>query len=422
MVAATSVNAQAPTITVIIPVRNDPYNLQQCLTSLEASRYRNFEVVVVDDASTDQTPEIARHRGVELVRLERQSGPAAARNRGAEVARGEYLLFIDADVCVQPDTVGLFVQTLNQQPDMDAVFGSYDTQPRALNVVSQYRNLMHHFVHQDGSPQASTFWSGCGAIRRKVFLEMGGFNTGYGRPSIEDIELGARLHRAGRRIGLDKRIQVTHLKRWTVWGMVKADVRDRALPWTELILREKSLPNDLNLTVSHRLSCVLAYGLLGSLLAGAWRLHALLLTVPVFLIVAIVLLDYWSLTRRVPTWLRVLAVVGVLAGNAALPFYLRWWALVPLGCLLGVFALNWRFYVFFARERHPLFAALALPLHIFYYIYSGAAFGMAVTLFLWKNLAPRFLRRTEVREPSKKAQPRTASGMGVPPLSGKSAQ
>src|SRR5262249_41295744 len=117
---------------------------------------------------------------------------------------------------------------------------------------------------------ASTFWSGCGAIRREVFLSLGGFDAAYVRPSIEDIELGYRLARSGGRIRLAKHIQVTHLKRWTLWNILRTDILDRALPWTALIRRTGKLPNDLNLQNSGRLSAVCVYALSCLLIVGLW--------------------------------------------------------------------------------------------------------------------------------------------------------
>jgi glycosyltransferase involved in cell wall biosynthesis len=376
-----------PQLSVIVPVRNDAGHLHECLKSLQASRYSNFEIIVVDDASTDQTPEVPGQFGVRLERMPRQAGPAAARNRGADVSQGEYLLFLDADVCVHPETVGLAVEALSQNPSVDAVFGSYDARPGAPNVLSQYRNLMHHFVHQNGSSQATTFWAGCGAIRRSVFLAMGGFDAQtYRRPCIEDIELGARMVKAGHRIVLDKRILVTHLKRWTLSNMLRADIRDRALPWTALILREGSLPNDLNLKLSQRISTLLAFALAGTILAGAWYIHPMVLLLPVAILAVIALIDRWSLDRRVPTAVRFLALCGLVTTVITMAVYLKWLVLIPSTLLIWIILLNLKFYAFLARQRHPLFAALAIPLHVLYFLYSGLAFLTGVACHYGKSL------------------------------------
>ena len=89
---------------------------------------------------------------------------------------------------------------------------------------------MHCYVHQQSKRQACTFWTGCGAIRRSVFLEHSGFSERYLRPAIEDIELGYRLHSAGRRMILDREVQVKHLKHWTFWNVVKTDIMDGECP------------------------------------------------------------------------------------------------------------------------------------------------------------------------------------------------
>ncbi len=381
-----------PKISVVIPVRNAPRDLRECLKCLRASEFQDFEVIVVDDASTDSTPDVACELDARLITLPKQSGPAQARNQGVEAARGEFVFFIDADVCVHPDSVGQVADSFARPGapgELAAVFGSYDKQPRAQSFLSQYRNLMHHRVHQEGSEQASTFWTGCGAIRRDVFLKMGGFDAAlYRRPCIEDIELGVRLKKAGYRIRLNKQLQVTHLKRWTLWGMLKADVRDRAIPWTQLILREGALPDDLNLKVPQRLCVILAFLLLGTWGVGSW-FQPLLLALPVLFFVGLVGLDAWSYRRRVPTVVRALGGLAVLAGLAIVVYWFREWSLIPFGLLLLIVLLNRPFYWFFARERNFLFAALVLPLQVLFYLYSGAAFGLGVATHLWKNLTSR---------------------------------
>src|SRR5207249_8693541 len=124
----------------------------------------------------------------------------------------------------------------------------YDDQPAAGGLVSDFRNLLHHHVHQEGAGPATTFWAGLGAIRRDAFLAFGGFDDKrFPRPSIEDIDLGARVVERGGRIVLDPRIQGKHLKRWTIATMVRTDFRDRGLPWVELLLARPADTTTLNL-------------------------------------------------------------------------------------------------------------------------------------------------------------------------------
>src|SRR5690606_24878254 len=97
-------------------------------------------------------------------------------------------------------------------------------------------NLAHRHTHQLAKTEAGTFWSGCGAVRREVFFEFGGFDKAFGRPCIEDIEFGMRLRAGGHRILLDKELQVEHLKRWRLWKLIKTDIFDRGIPWTRVLL------------------------------------------------------------------------------------------------------------------------------------------------------------------------------------------
>ena len=257
-------------ISVITPVHNGGDAFRECLAALQACTPPAFELIVVVDGGRDGSAALALAAGARVVELPESIGPARARNIGAKAATGDVLLFVDADVVVPPGTIGHVAAFLRSEPGIAAVIGSYDDAPADSGFLSQYRNLLHHYVHQTGHEEASTFWCGCGAIRRSVFLEAGGFNGGFSDPSVEDIEFGYRLRQAGHRVRLCKDLQVTHLKRWTAPLLLRTDVFARAVPWTRLIIRSRVLPNDLNVSTSSRASVALVGVLAGALLASLW--------------------------------------------------------------------------------------------------------------------------------------------------------
>ena len=158
-----------------------------------------------------------------------------------------------------------------------------------------------------------------------MFLSTEGFDERYLRPSVEDIEFGYRLKKAGHRIQLCKSLQVKHLKRWDAISLLKADLFQRALPWTEIILRERNCINDLNTTMSSRASVGLTILLVGLLAVSCWK-----------------------------------------------PFFLPIAGIVALLLLL----LNVRLYWFFFRKRGSRFTLQSIPWHWFYFFYSGIAFAL----------------------------------------------
>lgn len=415
-------------VSVVIPVRNAPIDLEKCLAALAASDLKPWECIVVDDASTDATPDVARKAGATAISLNENAGPAKARNEGARRATGDILFFIDSDVVAKRDTIERVAEAFQSDPRLDALIGSYDDEPGSRDFLSQYKNLMHCYVHQNGRRKASTFWSGCGAIRRDLFLEMNGFDESYERPCIEDIELGYRLMMQGRTVMLDPGLQVKHLKRWTFWGLIKTDIFDRGIPWTELILRDRHMPDDLNIQISQRVSVAVMFLLVALALFAAFR-HGEFFLVPAFVLLFLVLGRYWaefssgtgSKTAKLvstgaftlvmaQSWLAgftslvpMLAVAGLLlivrhryhcqsvrernlmrlalglVIGCCAAFALRELPSDPLiqGCflLLAVaVALNNQFYLFLAEKRGPTFAAAAVPFHLLYHLYNGISF------------------------------------------------
>jgi glycosyltransferase involved in cell wall biosynthesis len=250
-------------LSVIVPVYNGEATIRQCLERVYASAFREFEVIVVDDHSTDGTAGIVRSFPCQLINCPANLGPGYARNLGAACASGRILYFLDADVLVNSDTFGQAVDALRCHPECSAMFGSYQRNTPADNFFSVYKNLLHHYTHQTSKEEAASFCGGVGVIRRDAFFAVRGFDPKY--RFMEDVELGCRLYRAGHRIWLNKELQVTHLKHYTFTGLIRSDMIGRAIPWTRIMLDSRLIRNDLNTRAHNVVSVPLSFLLLAPL-------------------------------------------------------------------------------------------------------------------------------------------------------------
>ena len=257
-------NSSVPTIAAIVPAHNAKAYIERCLQGLLNAGFSEREILLVDDASTDRTVEIARMLGIEPLLVEQNAGAAEARNIGASASDADILFFVDADVVIHPDARTKVLAFFKDHPDHAAVFGSYDDDPAADTFVSRFRNLLHRHVHVENAGDAVTFWTGCGAIRRTAFEQAGGFDAR--QAMMEDIKLGLELTARDEQIRLDPSIQGKHLKRWTLRTMFHTDMFHRAIPWTRILQTELGQASSyaLNLSLKGRLSGIaIAASLLG---------------------------------------------------------------------------------------------------------------------------------------------------------------
>lgn len=363
-------------MSVIVPAYNGADQLDRCLQGVVEAMGPDMECLVVDDASPDpHVAATARRHGVRYHRRSRQGGPAAARNRGVELTGGDILFFTDADVVLHPDAISQAVTALDRDSDLAAVFGSYDARPEARGLLSRYRNLYHHWNHQRGQTEASTFWTGCGAMRRAVFVEAGGFDTGFEQPSVEDIELGYRLRRAGHRIRLLKSMQGTHLKRWRFADMIRTDILRRGAPWFALLLGDRAAPADLNLNRRARIATIAAALLpivgVGLILSGhAGALLPTLALLPSALCGALLRDSRDSPGAPGPQRaVRSIAagILGVLPPLLALAWVADPWALAPLALIAIIVAMQWDFYRLLTERGGAGFAIAAVPLQVVFF-------------------------------------------------------
>lgn len=301
---------------------------EDCLRSAAALSPAPREVIVVTDGRVPEVEALAVRLGFRVVPLPDKPGVSAARNAGAAAAGAPIIVFADSDVLLPAAFAAQAAQIFAAERGAAAVIGSYDDAPAAPQAVSRFRNLLHHHTHQRGSREAGTFWAACGAVRADAFRSVGGFDPAIRQASIEDIELGRRLRRAGHRIVLEPTWQVRHLKRWRLGGMVRTDIFDRAAPWTLLLLREGRADNDLNLDHRSRASAALFCVAAAALPAAVW-------------------------------WPPALAVAVCSAGTAV-------W-------------LNRDFYALLTRRGGTGFAAACVPLHALHFLCAAAGLVIGIT-------------------------------------------
>lgn len=203
-------------ISVVVPAYNAARTLASCLEALEGQTKRRdrYEIIVIDDGSTDRTAEIAQRHDVRLIR-QSNAGPAAARNRGAEAARGELLLFTDSDCAPAADWIERMVEPFTD-PDVVGAKGVYRTHQEALVarfVQLEYEGKYQRMTSRDQIDFVDTYSA---AYRRDLFLENGGFDVSFSTASVEDQELSFRLARKGYRLVFVPDAVVYHLHDTTV--------------------------------------------------------------------------------------------------------------------------------------------------------------------------------------------------------------
>ncbi len=206
-------------VSIIVPVYNGTATIAECLESFAAQSYpgHDIEVFIVDDGSTDGTPEfVERLVGqwdeqkphVTVLRQAHQ-GPAAARNRGAAAAAGEFLLFTDADCVAEQDWVEQMVSPF-QSPEVAAVKGAYRTRQRSLVARFAQAEFDARYRLLAAARYVDVVFSYSAAFRRELFIGIGGFDTTFPVADNEDTELSYRVASAGHKIVFNPRAIIYH--------------------------------------------------------------------------------------------------------------------------------------------------------------------------------------------------------------------
>ena len=220
-----------PRVSVVIPTHNGAATLAACLESLQASTLAPYEIIVVDDASTDNPSEIAARFKCRVIRLDENIGAARAKNRGAAEATGDILFFTDDDVIVAGEALKQLAQDFADAP-VAGVVGLLNAKIPFEDFASNFKNLWMRFTYERlPRERIGVFYTSIAAMRRETFQLLGGFDENYRGASIaEDTEFGQRAWSAGHLLRLDPRVTATHYKRYTLRQLLVADyLRARAL-------------------------------------------------------------------------------------------------------------------------------------------------------------------------------------------------
>ena len=315
-------------LSVVVPVHQGAEHLRAVLVALAGSTLprASWELVVVDDGSTDESMEIAAAHADLIVRLTgRPRGPAYARNRGAEASSAPLIAFVDADVLVHADALARMVDAIGDDDGIGAVVGTYDAGRTSGRLVSEYRNLLRHVEHQTHAGDTDAFSAGLALVRREAFLSAGMFDEWrFPRPQAEALELGDRLRALGYRIIRRLDAQGTHLKRWTLRQWIGVDLVDRGMSVSRLNQVRDFRARADRLYLATPIDAFLSWAAVSAAVVAIWRRSA---------------------------------VLSVLA----------------LACVLLLILHHGRFFTSLARVRGIAFAVAAVPLHIV----TCAVYGVA---------------------------------------------
>ena len=195
-------------LSVIIPNHNGSAFVETCLKALFSARHQPFEVIIVDDCSTDNSVEIINKFPCRLIRLEKQGGASKARNIGAKNSLGEALFFIDIDCVVQDDTILHAINAYDKNRDF-VIGGSYT--PVAFDDIF-FSTFQSIFINYSELRILEPDYIAAHAMvmGRDVFDKSNGFPEDF-MPIIEDVEFSHRLRRSGQRLIMDSAIVVRHI-------------------------------------------------------------------------------------------------------------------------------------------------------------------------------------------------------------------
>lgn len=283
-------------LSIVIPTYNAKRFIIPLLESVFRNKIEEMEVVIVDDCSTDDTVVTARKYPVNMIELQKNGGPAKARNIGVEASKGDIIFFLDSDVVVLDGTIKEVQEHFERDPSAKCVIGVCSTEPLNKGFVPAYM-AMFEYIHLIETPghKVSVFAPRCGAVKKDFFRKIGGYNESYKGADVEDFELARRINRVGSII-LNPKIRVRHQ-----FANFKQALRiyfKRTVMWVHLLFKIKKLDNAGPTSPSNGIAAICAFFSILSLVLIPYSAFAMHLFTFFIIVYIISNMKWWNFMRN----------------------------------------------------------------------------------------------------------------------------
>jgi glycosyltransferase involved in cell wall biosynthesis len=230
-------------VSIIVPCYNAESTIDLCIGSILKQSYQNFEVIVIDDSSSDRSFEIIEKYSGRIIYSKNESniGPSLTRNIAVNKSSGEILLFIDADSCLHSDS---FLESLVEHIKMgeDVLVGVQESVPLNDNLFAYYWAFYRNLLWDKSDWEYTTAWSlNRGVITRSVWNHVGKFNENYKGADVEDLEYGYRMEALGYRVKICRDLKTVNTFPTLYESMAK--IPRRTYQWLFLVKDRKKVDN-----------------------------------------------------------------------------------------------------------------------------------------------------------------------------------
>ncbi|NOY65126.1 MAG: glycosyltransferase [Nitrospirae bacterium] len=229
-------------ISVVIPNYNGSSTIRECLRAVFSSDYDNYEVIVVDDCSTDGSQDIIPEFPCRIIQLKNHAGASSARNRGAEEAEGDILFFTDSDCILLPDTLKRVNESIRQQSRAVIVGGTYTRLSHDRRFFSDFQSVFINYSETKHLNSPDYIPTHAMAIYKEDFIKIGGFREDF-YPIVEDVEFSHRAKRQGYRLVINPDIQVQHIFNYSLRGSLQNACR-KSTYWTAYSIENRDILAD----------------------------------------------------------------------------------------------------------------------------------------------------------------------------------